>query len=169
MINLTYTSGIQKGNLIFVRQCIVNKIFANGYTKQVRSTYIGVQWPVFRNLKSKLGSALVCRKVVPAVLMRQTKDADETSRRSDRRIIMKTLELTNAKLVNYERRNNSIYGNPSWYVCFANGADSITGKTSSDAKCGYTLTNFRNGRACNVNYHITKGGNTVIDRITEVK
>ena len=75
--------------------------------------------------------------------MRQVKDADETSRRSDRRIQMKTLELANAKLVSYERRNNSIYGNPSWYVCFDNGTNSIMGKTASNAQCGYTLENFR--------------------------
>ena len=80
---------------------------------------------------------------------------------------MKTLELTNAKLVNYERRNNSIYGNPSWYVCFDNGTDSIMGKTASNAQRGYVVENFRDGRICNVTYHITKGGNTIIDGITE--
>ena len=80
---------------------------------------------------------------------------------------MKTLELTNAKLMSYERRNNSIYGNPSWYVCFANGADRIMGRTASNAQCGYVVENFRDGRACNVTYHITKGGNTVIDKIKE--
>ena len=82
---------------------------------------------------------------------------------------MKTLELTNAKLVNYERRNNSICGNPSWYVCFDNGTDSIMGKTASNAQCGYTVENFRDGRICNVTYHITRTGNTIIDGITEVK
>ena len=82
---------------------------------------------------------------------------------------MKTLELANAKLVNYERRNNSIYGNPSWYVCFDNGTNSIMGKTASNAQCGYTVTNFRDGRTCNVTYHITRAGNTIIDGITEVK
>ena len=82
---------------------------------------------------------------------------------------MKTLELTNAKLVSYERRNNSIHGNPSWYVFFDNGTDSIIGKTASNASCGYSLTNFRDGRTCNVTYHITRTGNTIIDGITEVK
>ena len=82
---------------------------------------------------------------------------------------MKTLELTNAKLVNYERRNSSTYGNPSWYVCFDNGTDSINGKTASNAQCGYSLTNFRDGRLANVTYHVTEGGNTIIDGITEVK
>ena len=82
---------------------------------------------------------------------------------------MKTLELANAKLVNYKRRNNSIYRNPSWYVCFDNGTNSVAGKTASNAPIGYTLENFRDRRACNVTYHITKGGNTIIDDIAEVK
>ena len=80
---------------------------------------------------------------------------------------MKTLELTNAKLMSYERRNNSINGNPSYHASFSNGSEEITGKTASDASCGGTLTNFSDGRACNVTYHVTKGGNTIIDRITE--
>ena len=78
---------------------------------------------------------------------------------------MKTLKLDNAKLLTYERRNNSAYGNPSWYVRFDNGTARIIGKTASNAQCGYTLTNFRDGRACNVSYHITKAGNTIIDGI----
>ena len=81
---------------------------------------------------------------------------------------MKTLVLTNAKLMSYERRNNSVNGNPSYHASFSNGSEEITGKTASDASCGYSLTNFRDGRACNVTYHVTKGGNTIIDGITEV-
>lgn len=80
---------------------------------------------------------------------------------------MKTLELTNAKLVNYERRNNSIYGNPSWYVCFDNGTDSIIGKTATNASCGYVVTNFRNGELANVEYHETAKGNIIIDSISK--
>ena len=81
---------------------------------------------------------------------------------------MKTLVLTNAKLMSYEKGNNSIYGNPSYHASFSNGSEGITGNTASDASCGYSLTNFRDGRACNVTYHVTKGGNTIIDGITEV-
>ena len=80
---------------------------------------------------------------------------------------MKTLVLTNAKLTHYERRNNSTYGNPSWYVCFDNDTDSIIGKTASNAKCGYIVENFSDGRACKVAYHITRAGNTIIDSISE--
>ena len=80
---------------------------------------------------------------------------------------MKTLVLTNAKLMSYERRNNSVNGNPSYRASFSNGSEEITGQTASDASCGGTLTNFSDGRACNVTYHITRAGNTVIDRITE--
>ena len=80
---------------------------------------------------------------------------------------MKTLVLTNAKLMSYERRNNSVNGNPSYHASFSNGAEEFTGKTASDASCGGTLTNFRDGRACNVTYHITRAGNVIIDKIEE--
>ena len=80
---------------------------------------------------------------------------------------MKHLELKNAKLTNYERRNNSINNNPSWYVWFTNDSDSISGKTASDAKCGYTVENFKDGKNCNVTYHITRAGNMIIDKIKE--
>ena len=80
---------------------------------------------------------------------------------------MKTKVLTSAKLVSYERRNSSAYGNPAWYVCFDNGTDSVMGKTASNAQCGYTVENFSDGRACNVSYHITRTGNTIIDSISE--
>ena len=80
---------------------------------------------------------------------------------------MKTKVLTNAKLVSYERRNSSVYGNPSWYVCFDNGTDSVMGKTASNAQCGYTVENFRGGKLANVTYHVTKAGNTIIDGIEE--
>ena len=81
---------------------------------------------------------------------------------------MKTLVLTNAKLMSYERRNNSVSGNPSYHVSFSNGSEEITGKTASDASCGGTLTNFSDGRACNVTYHITRAGNVIINKIEEV-
>ena len=80
---------------------------------------------------------------------------------------MKTLELTNAKLMSYERRNNSFDGCPSYHASFSNGSDEVTGKTASNASCGYALENFRDGRACNVTYHITWAGNVIIDKITE--
>ena len=81
---------------------------------------------------------------------------------------MKTLVLTNAKLMSYERRNNSVNGNPSYHASFSNGSEEITGRTASDASCAYSLTTFSDGRACNVTYHVTRTGNTVINRITEV-
>ena len=80
---------------------------------------------------------------------------------------MKHLELKNAKLTNYERRNNSVCGNPSWNVCFTNDITSIMGKTASDAKCGYTVENFSDGRYCDVTYRITRAGNMIIDKIKE--
>ena len=81
---------------------------------------------------------------------------------------MKHLELKNAKLTNYERRNNSINGNPSYHASFSNGSEEVTGKTASDASCGGTLTNFSDGRACNVTYHITRAGSVILNKIEEV-
>ena len=81
---------------------------------------------------------------------------------------MKKSVLTNAKLMSYEKGNCSVYGNPSYHASFSNGSEEITGKTASDAQCGYTITNFRDGRACNVIYHITRAGNVIIDKIKEV-
>ena len=80
---------------------------------------------------------------------------------------MKKSVLTNAKLTSCEKGNCSVYGNPSWHASFSNGTEEITGKTASNAQCGYSLINFRDGRACNVTYHVTRAGNTVIDRIKE--
>ena len=80
---------------------------------------------------------------------------------------MKHVELTNAKLTHYERRSNSANGNPSYNASFSNVSEDIAGKTASDAKCGYALENFRDGRACNVTYHVTRAGNTVINKIQE--
>ena len=80
---------------------------------------------------------------------------------------MKHLELKNAKLTNYERRNNSINGNPSYHASFSNGYDEVAGKTASDSKCGYTVENFMDGKNCNVTYHITRAGNMIIDKIKE--
>ena len=80
---------------------------------------------------------------------------------------MKTLKLVNTNLVKYERRNNSAAGNPSFSVWFTNGTGLIAGKTASDASCGYAATNFSDGRACDVTYHITRAGNVIIDEIEE--
>ena len=80
---------------------------------------------------------------------------------------MKKSVLTNAKLTSCKRGNCSVYGNPSWHASFSNGSEEITGKTASDASCGGSLTNFSDGRACNVTYHITRAGNVIINKIEE--
>ena len=80
---------------------------------------------------------------------------------------MKTLVLTNAKLMSYERRSDSVSGNTSYFLWFSNGTETVAGKTASDKPCGNVVTNFRDGRICNVAYHVTRAGNTVIDRIIE--
>jgi hypothetical protein len=80
---------------------------------------------------------------------------------------MKKSVLINAKLMSYERKNNSVNGNPSWSLCFTNESETVEGKTASDASCGYSATNFSDGRACDVAYHVTRAGNVIIDKIKE--
>ena len=81
---------------------------------------------------------------------------------------MKTLVLTNAKLMHYERSNNSLLSCPSYSLWFTNGTETIGGKTANNTMCGYNSMNFRDGRACNVTYHITRAGNVIINKIEEV-
>lgn len=80
---------------------------------------------------------------------------------------MKTLKLTNAKLMSYEKGNNSVNGNPSYHASFSNGSEVVTGKTASNASCGYSLTNFSDGRPCDATYYITRSGRVIIDEIKE--
>ena len=73
------------------------------------------------------------------------------------------------KLVRYERRNNSYYGNPKYMGVFEEeNGDYLIGTTASNASCAYS---FLNNPDCmkNIEYHETKTGNIVIDYIREVK
>lgn len=68
-------------------------------------------------------------------------------------------------LTNYERCNSSIYGNPRYWGEFTNKAgESISGKTRSDASCGYGFLNQKDKKR-KVCYHYTKKGNVIIDTI----
>ena len=80
---------------------------------------------------------------------------------------MKKSVLTNARLTSCEKGNCSVYGNPSYRASFSNGTEAITGKTASNVSCGYVVENFRDGRACNVTYHVTRAGNVIINKIEE--
>ena len=81
---------------------------------------------------------------------------------------MKTIKTT-GKIDTKERINNSYMGNPRYEViaCIA-GVDCpvwIAGKTATDAACGYG--NWKEGDAVEIEYHRTKAGNVIFDRIKE--
>lgn len=77
---------------------------------------------------------------------------------------MKKLIFT-GKLVNYDRKNSSCYGNPKYYGYFENeNGESLSATTASDASCAYGFLNdIEKDRI--VTYHITKNGNKIIDYI----
>ena len=78
---------------------------------------------------------------------------------------MKKLQFT-GKLVRYERKNNSINGNPKYFGVFENESGEILkATTATDASCAYGfLNNQHESRA--IEYHETKIGNYIIDYIT---
>lgn len=77
---------------------------------------------------------------------------------------MKKFTFT-GKLAQYERRNNSIYGNPKYYGVFENeNGETLSGTTASDASCAYSFLNNKEANRT-VTYHITRTDNTIIDYI----
>lgn len=68
----------------------------------------------------------------------------------------------------YERRNNSIYGNPCYSVSFT-GADGYfyTGKTASNAASAYIICDAVKGKTFNFTCHTTKKGALIVDYIRE--
>lgn len=77
---------------------------------------------------------------------------------------MKKLTFT-GKLIDYERRNSSQYGNPKFYGVFKNEkGELLEATTATDASCAYGfLNNIENERT--VTYHVTRTGNHIIDYI----
>lgn len=72
------------------------------------------------------------------------------------------------KLVCIERKHNSVYGNPTWYCLFVDSnGNYLRGKTASNAMIGYELGYSSEGKTFNIEYHYTKSGNTVFDRIND--
>lgn len=68
------------------------------------------------------------------------------------------------KLIRYERKNNSVYGNPKYFGYFENESDSFYGTTASNASCSYSFLNSIE-KDRKVTYHITKTGNVIIDHV----
>ena len=78
---------------------------------------------------------------------------------------MKKLQFT-GKLIGYERKNNSVNGNPKYCGIFENeSGDRLKATTASDASCAYSFLNNRE-ESRTLEYHETKTGNYIIDYIT---
>lgn len=78
---------------------------------------------------------------------------------------MKKLQFT-GKLISYERKNNSINGNPKYFGVFENeSGDVLKAITATDASCAYSFLNNQEENRT-LEYHETKRGNYIIDYIT---
>ena len=73
------------------------------------------------------------------------------------------------KLIRYEHRNCSVYGNPRYYGVFEDADGNwIEATTASDAACAYGFLNYPDSMR-KITYHITKKGNNIIDYIEIIK
>ena len=69
------------------------------------------------------------------------------------------------KLVRYEHRNCSYYGNPKYFGVFENeNGEILKATTASNASCAYGFLNYQD-RVREITYHTTKTGNNIIDYI----
>ena len=72
-------------------------------------------------------------------------------------------------LISYERRNNSINGNPKYYGVFENeNGEILRATTGTDYACAYSFLNERDKTRL-IEYHKTSTGNLIIDYITLLK
>lgn len=70
------------------------------------------------------------------------------------------------KILELKRRKNSICGNPSWViVALDEEGNYYNGKTASNALIGYELSWTAEGKNMVIDYHYTKSGNLIFDRI----
>jgi hypothetical protein len=88
---------------------------------------------------------------------------EKTKKRSKK---MKYYTMTGI-LISTERRNCSIYGNPAWNLTIEYDGEYITGKTASDAQCGYSVSNHKIGDQITIKGHFTRVGNLIIDSIKD--
>ena len=78
--------------------------------------------------------------------------------------IMKKKTFT-GKLVRYERKNNSYYGNPKYFGVFEDAEGNILcATTATDASCAYGFLNYPEQERT-LTYHTTRTGNNIIDYI----
>ncbi len=75
-------------------------------------------------------------------------------------------KIKTLKIMDLTRRNNSLYGNPSWAIkAIDENGDYYNGKTASNAFIGYELSLTDEGKNMQLAYHFTKSGNLIFDRI----
>ena len=77
---------------------------------------------------------------------------------------MKTLTLTNAKLMKYK----VMPAKHSCHLCFMNELKTIGGRTARGVSCKFAENEFNGGQLFDVTYHITRAGSLIIDEIKEV-
>ena len=66
-----------------------------------------------------------------------------------------------------EKLNNSVTGNPRYFLVIDTAHGVIHGKTKSDVMWAYAMP--KEDTLCNVVFHITKTGNIVFDDISVMK
>ena len=77
---------------------------------------------------------------------------------------MKTLKLTNAKLIKSKIKP----ARRCWYLWFMNELETIGGRTARGVSCKFAENEFNGGQLFDVTYHITRAGSLIIDEIKEV-
>ena len=71
------------------------------------------------------------------------------------------------KILKIERLNNSFYGNPRYRLTVEDeNGEILTGKTETNASLGYAVDYNWKGEKKVIEYHYTKGGNLIFDRLT---
>lgn len=76
------------------------------------------------------------------------------------------IKVKTLKIIDLKRRNNSIYGNPSWMICAIDEEGKCYyGKTASNAPLGYELKWLDEGKYMQFAFHYTKNGNLIFDKI----
>ena len=70
------------------------------------------------------------------------------------------------KIVERWSLNNSVNGNPK-FACLLKDSDGELSqfRTQTDASCGYAFENYKIGSVIDIDYHITRSGINVIERI----
>lgn len=72
------------------------------------------------------------------------------------------------KIIKLTRKKNSYLGNPTWdIVGVADGGEYLQGKTASNALIGYEISWTWEGQEKTFDFHYTKTGNLIFDRLAE--